>query len=227
MLREELLGELDAAFREAFPDRALRLLREVERWCREAPDPSMRDWRWFDDGLDAGGKGRFDRERVAAFRCSFCARTLLQASRLVGLRRIEGRPEPRFTLEGYRHPVDRTPPGAGRPAMMCNLCLDAYHERFADEELFGSRLPDADMLLADASRALRARRPERAEATIAELERRRGLAIPRPIGVGACSLCTASGTRIVSGPTLAICARCIARARYAVGSVVALSARVG
>ena len=230
MLREDLLGELDAAFRESFPDRAPRLLREVERWCREAPDPATRDWRWFDPG-DAGPTAPmmpvFDRARIESFRCSFCSRTLLQATRLIGMRQEQrgDAVEPRFTLEGYRHPVDRTPPGAERPPMMCNFCLDAYHERLADERMFGTRLPEPDMLIADAGRALRARRPERAEGVLAELSRRRALSLPREIGAGTCSLCATGDDRVVRGPVVSVCSRCINRARYAVASVVAASAR--
>lgn len=231
MHREALLAELDAAFRESFPDRASRMLREVERWCREAPDPSARDWRWFDPGDgDVPGaqlKPVFDRARVESFRCSFCARTLLQATRLIGLRREQRgeRVEPRFTLEGYRHPVDRTPPGSGRPPMMCNFCLDAYHERLGDERMFGTKLPGPDMLIADAGRALRARRPERAEDVLAELSRRRAMALPREIGAATCSLCASADPCAVIGPIVSVCSKCINRARYAVASVVAASAR--
>ena len=200
MLREDLLSEIEVAFREAFPDRAHRLLREVDRWCREAPDPATRDWRWFAGGGDEAGKGKFDRELVASFRCSFCSRSLLEASSLIGMCVDSERGGPRFTLEGYRHPVDKRPADEQRPVMMCNFCRDTYHERFADEELFGSRLPDADMLIADAGRALRSRRPERAEEVIRELERRRALSLPRALGVGTCSLCATADARIVRGP---------------------------
>ena len=227
MLREELLTELDIAFREAFPDRAQRLMREIERWCGEAADPETRDWRWFDAGdgaASAPGKAVLDRARVAAYRCSFCARSLLQANRMVGMRAGTSG-EPHFTLEGYRHPIDRTPPGAKRPPMMCNFGLDAYHERLAEETLFGSRLPEPEMLISDAGRAMRARRLDRAESVLAELERRRALATPREIGSGVCELCKLDGERVVRGPVLAVCARCINRARYAVSNVVASSAR--
>lgn len=225
MQREALLSELEVAFRESFPDRAVRLLREVDRWCREAADPATRDWRWFDGGdEDRTANGKFDRERVESFRCSFCARSLLQANSLIGMRPGVNGAEPKFTLEGYRHPIDRTTPGE-RPAMMCNFCRDAYHERFAEEDFVGSPLPDPDMLIADAARALRARRSERAEETIAELERRRAIALPRQTGLGRCQLCRAEGARVVRGPVLVVCQKCIARARYGVGSVVAVGAR--
>jgi hypothetical protein len=229
VLREELLSELDVAFREAFPDRAARLLREVDRWCREAPDPATRDWRWFDAGADGDepGKGKFDRERVASFRCSFCARSLLQATRLIGMRVGARAGEPHLTLEGYRHPKDRTPSGGERPPMMCNFCVDAYHERFADEEFFSSKLPNPDMLIADAGRALRSRRSEHADDVMRELERRRALALPRDLSTGACALCARADARLVRGPVLEVCSRCIGRARYTVSSVIAVSVSSG
>jgi len=34
---------------------------------------------------------------------------------------------PRFTLEGYRHPVDQRPSDERRPEMMCNFCRDTRY----------------------------------------------------------------------------------------------------
>ena len=106
--------------------------------------------------------------------------------------------------------------------MMCNFCVDAYHERFADEEFFGSKLPNPDMLIADAERALRSRRSERAESVIHELERKRAMASPRELAGGVCALCTGERARVVRGPVLSVCSLCIARARYTVSSVIAV-----
>ena len=210
---------LEPVLRQAFPDRAQRMIRELDRWCRESPPVADRDPRWFDNG---GGK--VSDEWLASFQCSFCERTLLHAQRLIGLRRTGGG-QPHFTLEGYRHPVDRVKDAEIRPPMICSLCLDAYHQRFNDEAMFQSPLPDGDLLLNDVQRAMRSRQVERADDIIRELEKRKALAVPRAFAPGVCTVCQGADQKVVPGRSATICSRCVNMARYHTGAVVALAAR--
>ena len=89
---------------------------------------------------------------------------------------------------------------------ICRFCVAYYHERNAT----AVPLPEAEMILSDVLRAIRALAPADVATRLAgALDRRHGIARPQPLLPGRCSSCRGTSSETVNAGTARLCLHCI------------------
>lgn len=197
MLDEALQQALWNALRQAYPDRASALQREIARWYWTVHEHER---------TELLAKLAAHEDPDAKF-CSFCSRPYIEIPHFIGISARGG--APRFSVEdlsawGFAMAVDET--GNPIPSIMliCKWCLAAYADRISEEKTW----PDVEIVLADIARAIEMAKLDDGDGLLLELEHRRAIVTPRAPSSGTCDYCESPGD-VIKTNRGGICTRCI------------------